>query len=64
MELRRRGNKLTIQADGEPDFEMEHDRAGEAYALEFDDILRRGSKSTTRSRSHATNWVRFTRLSA
>jgi hypothetical protein len=38
-ELRRRGNKLTIQADGAPEFEMEYDSAGEFYPLEFDAIL-------------------------
>jgi D-alanyl-D-alanine-carboxypeptidase/D-alanyl-D-alanine-endopeptidase len=39
MELRRQGNKLTIQADGEPEFEMEYDSAGEFYPFEFDAIL-------------------------
>ncbi|HTB65365.1 MAG TPA: hypothetical protein VK727_04005, partial [Steroidobacteraceae bacterium] len=39
MELRRRGNKLTIQFDGEPEFEMEYDSAGEFYPFEFDAIL-------------------------
>ena len=40
MELRRKGNKLTIQADGQPEYEMEYDSAGEFYALEFDAVLR------------------------
>jgi serine-type D-Ala-D-Ala carboxypeptidase/endopeptidase len=39
MELRRQGNKLTIQADGQPEFEMEYDSAGEFYPFEFDAIL-------------------------
>ena len=39
MELRRQGNKLTIQADGDPEFEMEYDSAGEFYSFEFDAIL-------------------------
>jgi serine-type D-Ala-D-Ala carboxypeptidase/endopeptidase len=39
MELRRQGNKLTIQADAEPELEMEYDSAGEFYLLEFDAIL-------------------------
>jgi serine-type D-Ala-D-Ala carboxypeptidase/endopeptidase len=39
MELRRKGNKLTIQADGEPEFEMEYDNAGEFYPFEFDAVL-------------------------
>jgi CubicO group peptidase (beta-lactamase class C family) len=37
--LRRQGNKLTIQFDGEPEFEMEYDSAGEFYPFEFDAIL-------------------------
>ncbi|HEY2401990.1 MAG TPA: serine hydrolase domain-containing protein [Steroidobacteraceae bacterium] len=40
MELRRKGNKLTIQADGEPECEMEYDSAGEFFPLEFDAVLR------------------------
>jgi serine-type D-Ala-D-Ala carboxypeptidase/endopeptidase len=39
IKLRRRGNKLTIQFDGEPEFEMEYDSAGEFYPFEFDAIL-------------------------
>jgi D-alanyl-D-alanine-carboxypeptidase/D-alanyl-D-alanine-endopeptidase len=40
MELRRKDNKLTIQPDGEPEFEMEYDSAGEFFPLEFDAVLR------------------------
>jgi serine-type D-Ala-D-Ala carboxypeptidase/endopeptidase len=39
MELRRKGSKLTIQADGDPEFEMEYDSAGEFYPSEFDAVL-------------------------
>jgi CubicO group peptidase (beta-lactamase class C family) len=39
LELRRQGNKLTIQFDGEPEFEMEYDSAGEFYPFEVDAIL-------------------------
>jgi serine-type D-Ala-D-Ala carboxypeptidase/endopeptidase len=39
MELRRQGNKLTVQADGWPECEMEYDSAGEFYPLEFDAIV-------------------------
>jgi CubicO group peptidase (beta-lactamase class C family) len=39
VELRRRGNKLTIQFDGEPEFEMDYDSAGEFYPFEWDGIL-------------------------
>jgi CubicO group peptidase (beta-lactamase class C family) len=39
MELRRKSNKLTIQADDQPEFEMEYDSAGEFYPLEFDAVL-------------------------
>jgi serine-type D-Ala-D-Ala carboxypeptidase/endopeptidase len=40
MELRRKDKKLTIQADDEPEFEMEYDSAGEFFPMEFDAILR------------------------
>ena len=40
VELRRRGDALTIQADGQPEFEMGHDSAGDFYALKFDALLR------------------------
>jgi serine-type D-Ala-D-Ala carboxypeptidase/endopeptidase len=40
MELRRKGNTLTIQADGQPEFEMGHDSAGDFYPLRFDAVLR------------------------
>jgi serine-type D-Ala-D-Ala carboxypeptidase/endopeptidase len=40
MELRRRGGNLTIKADGQPEFEMDHDSAGDFYPLKFDALLR------------------------
>jgi serine-type D-Ala-D-Ala carboxypeptidase/endopeptidase len=39
IELRRRVHKLTAQFDGEPEFEMEYDSAGEFHPLEFDAVL-------------------------
>lgn len=39
-ELRRKGNALTIKADGQPEFEMGFDSAGDFYPLEFDALLR------------------------
>jgi D-alanyl-D-alanine-carboxypeptidase/D-alanyl-D-alanine-endopeptidase len=39
LELRRKGNRLTIQADDEPEFEMEYDSAGEFYPFELDAVL-------------------------
>jgi serine-type D-Ala-D-Ala carboxypeptidase/endopeptidase len=40
MELRRKGNTLTIQADGQPEFEMGYDSAGDFYPRRFDALLR------------------------
>ena len=40
MELRHRGNTLTIQADGQPEFEMGYDSACDFYPLQFDALLR------------------------
>lgn len=40
MELRRKGSNLTIQADGQPEFEMGYDSAGDFYPLKFDALLR------------------------
>jgi D-alanyl-D-alanine-carboxypeptidase/D-alanyl-D-alanine-endopeptidase len=40
MELRRKDNALTIQADGQPEFEMGYDSAGDFYPLQFDALLR------------------------
>jgi hypothetical protein len=40
MELRHKGNALTIQADAQPEFGMGYDRAGDFYPLKFDALLR------------------------
>jgi D-alanyl-D-alanine-carboxypeptidase/D-alanyl-D-alanine-endopeptidase len=40
IELRHSGNGLTIQADGQPEFEMGYDSAGDFYPLKFDALLR------------------------
>ena len=40
MELRHKGNALTIQADAQPEFEMGYDSAGDFYPLQFDALLR------------------------
>jgi len=40
MELRHKGDALTIQADGQPEFEMGYDSAGDFYPLKFDALLR------------------------
>src|SRR5258708_20999921 len=39
LELRRQGNKRTIQFDGEPAFAMEYEHPGEFYPFELDAIL-------------------------
>ena len=40
MQLRRRGDALEIQAQGQPAFAMGHDDAGDFYPLAFDALLR------------------------
>jgi CubicO group peptidase (beta-lactamase class C family) len=40
LELRRKGDTLTIQADGQPEFQMGYDSAGDFYPLRFDAVLR------------------------
>jgi serine-type D-Ala-D-Ala carboxypeptidase/endopeptidase len=40
MSLRRKSNMLTIQADGQPEFEMGYDSAGDFYPFKFDALLR------------------------
>jgi D-alanyl-D-alanine-carboxypeptidase/D-alanyl-D-alanine-endopeptidase len=40
IELRHNGSRLTIQADGQPEFEMGYDSAGDFYPLKFDALLR------------------------
>jgi D-alanyl-D-alanine-carboxypeptidase/D-alanyl-D-alanine-endopeptidase len=40
IDLRRKGDMLTIQADGQPEFEMGYDSAGDFYPLQLDALLR------------------------
>ena len=40
VELRHKGDQLTIQADDQPEFEMAYDSAGDFYPLKFDALLR------------------------
>ena len=40
IELRHKDSGLTIQADGQPEFEMGYDSAGDFYPLKFDALLR------------------------
>jgi serine-type D-Ala-D-Ala carboxypeptidase/endopeptidase len=40
LELRRNGSNLAIQADGQPEFVMGYDTAGDFYPLKFDALLR------------------------
>jgi serine-type D-Ala-D-Ala carboxypeptidase/endopeptidase len=40
VDLRHKGNALTIQADGQPEFEMGYDSAGDFYPLQIDALLR------------------------
>lgn len=39
-DLRRKGDALTVQADGQPEFELGYDSAGGFYPLQFDGLLR------------------------
>jgi serine-type D-Ala-D-Ala carboxypeptidase/endopeptidase len=39
-DLRRKGNALAYQADGQGEFEMGYDSAGDFYPLQFDALLR------------------------
>jgi serine-type D-Ala-D-Ala carboxypeptidase/endopeptidase len=45
VELRNRGNAVTIQTDGQPEFEMGYDSAGDFYALKLDVLLRPQGKA-------------------
>jgi len=40
MQLRHKGSALTIQADGQPEFQMDYDSVGDFYPLQFDALLR------------------------
>jgi serine-type D-Ala-D-Ala carboxypeptidase/endopeptidase len=39
-DLRHKGDALTLQADGQPEFEMGYDSVGDFYPLQFDALLR------------------------
>jgi serine-type D-Ala-D-Ala carboxypeptidase/endopeptidase len=45
IELRHKDSSLTIQADGQPEFEMGYDSSGDFYPLKFDALLRPKRKS-------------------
>jgi serine-type D-Ala-D-Ala carboxypeptidase/endopeptidase len=45
IELRHKDSGLTIQADGQPEFEMGYDSAGDFYPLEFDAALQPNRKA-------------------
>jgi CubicO group peptidase (beta-lactamase class C family) len=45
MQLRRKGNALTVQAGGQPELEMGHDSAGDFYPLNIGALLRPKRKS-------------------
>jgi len=40
IELRHKGDTLAIQADGQPEFKMGYDSAGDFYPLQFDALVR------------------------
>ena len=53
IELRHTAAHLTIQADGQPEFEMGYDSAGDFYPLKFDALLRPKRKADG---SYAFTW--------
>ena len=63
-EFRRRGGEPTVQFDGEPEFELKYDSAGEFYPSEFDAVLQPRRKVDG---TYTFNWYvlgGFYRLSA
>lgn len=48
MKLRRQGDALTIQAEGQPAYTMGHDDAGDFYPLDFDALLKPQRKADGR----------------
>jgi CubicO group peptidase (beta-lactamase class C family) len=56
MELRHAGNRLTIQADGQPQFEMGYDSAGDFYPLQFDALLQPKRKADG---THTFTWFQL-----
>jgi CubicO group peptidase (beta-lactamase class C family) len=53
IELRHQDSGLTIQAGGQPEFEMGYDSAGDFYALKFDALLRPKRKA---DRTYTFTW--------
>jgi D-alanyl-D-alanine-carboxypeptidase/D-alanyl-D-alanine-endopeptidase len=53
IELRHKADRLTIQADGQPEFDMGYDSAGDFYPLEFDALLRPKRKADA---TYAFTW--------
>lgn len=56
IELRRKDSTLTIQADGQPEFEMGYDSAGDFYPLKFDALLRPKRKADG---TYAFTWLQL-----
>jgi len=62
--LRLKGSALAVQADGQPEFEMGHDSAGDFYPLKFDGLLRPKRRVTARTPSPGFSLARRLRQSA
>src|SRR6201996_3813198 len=56
IELRHKDNGLTIQADGQPEFEMGFDSSGDFYPLKFDALLRPKRKADG---SYTFTWLQL-----
>jgi CubicO group peptidase (beta-lactamase class C family) len=56
MELRHKDRGLTIQADGQPEFEMGYDSAGDFYPLKFNALLRPRRRADG---SYTFTWFQF-----
>src|SRR6202042_2879600 len=56
IELRHKDSSLTIQADGQPEFEMGFDSSGDFYPLNFDALLRPKRKADG---SYAFTWFQL-----
>jgi len=56
IDLRHKANALTIQADGQREFEMGYDSAGDFYPLQFDAPLRPKRKA---DRTYTFTWLQL-----
>ena len=56
VDLRRKGDALAVQADGQPEFEMGYDSVGDFYPLKFDGLLRPRRKADG---SYALTWFQL-----